>query len=417
MTPGITKRSTTLGVARGSFEWNGALYGVSGTSLIKITNVLTGAFSTIGTIAGSENIEVDVGFNDAVIVVKNGAIYTLSKSDVLTDISGNSNFVSCVDVAHINGRFVYIPANGDPAFFSDIGAAGTVQAASFFDAEELPDKNSGVLNLRNTLYILGTDSIELFRDTGAFPNPFSRIQGARLDYGYIGGLLEYGNTAIFVGREKGQDFGIYAIGSGTATKISNEGIDLFLQDHSIAELSDAVVNRIKWNGYDLATFRIRGNSFGLFRDQWFLLDNELNGVFTLWPGGFVTQFDSKYYSFNDDNFGVIEGVSTQYGERISRVIQFGFNQPNNQRFGCQSIELGISQGANASIGSVALFMSRDNVEFPIPVYRNLGALGQYEKKLVWNPPGGLGNYEGYMAIKIYTTEDVIFSSDHLIVNF
>ena len=56
-------------------------------------------------------------------------------------------------------------------------------------------------------------------------------------------------------------------------------------------------------------------------------------------------------------------------------------------------------------------------EFPIPVYRNLGALGQYEKKLVWNPPGGLGNYEGFMAMKIYTTEDVDFSSDHLIVNF
>ena len=352
--PGITKLSTTLGVARSIFEWNGSLYAVTGTSLIKFTNLETGAFSTIGTIAGSENVETDIGFNDAVIVVKNGAIYTLDKSDTLNDISGNANFVPCVDVAHIDGRFVYIPANGDPAFFSDIGAAGTVQAASFFDAEELPDKNSGVLNLRNTLYILGTDSIELFRDTGGFPNPFSRITGARLDYGYIGGLLEYGDTAIFVGREKEQDFGIYAIGAGRAQKLSNEGIDLFLKDHSIAEMSEAIVNRIKWRGYDIATFTLRGKSFGLFKGRWFLLDTIIDGSSSPWSGGFIAQCNGKYYSVSDSNFGVLAKVNTQYGERIARVIQGGFTHPNNQRFSCQSAELGISQGANSRVSDSGL---------------------------------------------------------------
>ena len=51
--PGITQLNTTGKVARGQFVWNGSLYQVVSQSLIKITNTLTGAFSTIGTISGA----------------------------------------------------------------------------------------------------------------------------------------------------------------------------------------------------------------------------------------------------------------------------------------------------------------------------------------------------------------------------
>ena len=61
-------------------------------------------------------------------------------------------------------------------------------------------------------------------------------------------------------------------------------------------------------------------------------------------------------------------------------------------------------------------MSRDGKEYPIPLYRNLGGLADYEQRLVWQPPGGLGNYIGYMGIRIYTTEDVVFNNDSLIVD-
>ena len=200
--PGITElNADTTRVARGTFVWNDSLYQVASTDLIKITNTTTGAFSVIGTIEASDDpIATAIGFNTAVIVVPGGKIYTLDKSDVLVTISGNSNFVPCVAVAHINGRFVFIPSDGDPAFFSDVGAAGTVQVLSFFDAEELPDLNNNVFNFDNTLYICGTDSIELFRDTGASPNPFGRIEGARISNGYIGGLIEYNDTFLFLGR-------------------------------------------------------------------------------------------------------------------------------------------------------------------------------------------------------------------------
>lgn len=417
--PGITELNDTGGVARGQFVWNGALYQVSSQSLIKITDTETGDFSTIGTIAGNEDIRTAVGFNTAVIVVNadNGAIYTLDKADTLVEISNNANFVACTAVAHINGRFVYIPFDGDVAFFSDVGAAGTVQGLSFFDAEELPDQNSTVFNFKNTLYVGGTDSFELFRDTGGTPNPFVRITGSRITSGFIGGLIQYNETFLFIGREEGQDFGIYAIDQGFAPKISNEAIDLVLSTYSQAQLATAIGGRIKWRGYDIATITLPFDSFGFFGGNWFVLRTLRNGRPSPWSGGFITQFNGKYYSAFSDKIGVFEKVNADYGEPITRIIDMGFEEPNNEWFACQSIEMGFSQGFNEAAGTVGIFLSRDNVTYGQPLFRDVDKIGNYANHLTWDYPGGMGAYDGFMGLRIYTTQDMDFSSDYLVLNF
>jgi hypothetical protein len=488
--PGIQQLNTTDRVARGSFVWNGDLYHVASTELLKITDLDTGAFSVIGTIEGAAVIETAVGFNDAVIVVKDsaGKIYALSNSTVfisidsvsdsggiarfnhsgldvaegntvtiqgfvtntaynitgevtetgagffeissisfgtdeatgsftlvLSAIDGNANFKNSTDVTHINGRFVYIPFNGDPAFFSDIGAAGTVQPLSFFDAEELPDKNNGVFNFRNTLYITGTDSIEQFRDSGASPNPFARVGGSRILNGFIGGLIEYNNTFLFVGREKDQDFGIYAIAQGIAPKISNEAIDLILSTYTQAELAEAIGGRLKWRGYDIATFALRRDSFAFFGGNWFKLDTVFDGESKVWGGGFISQINGEYFTAFSDKIGKFVKGNTDYGNRVTRIIDTAIAQENTDFFSCQSIELGISQGFNASVGSVAIFMSKDNVNYGPAVYRDLGGLAQYAQKLIWNDPGGLGTYRGFMGVRFFTTEDIDFTDEYIVM--
>lgn len=442
--PGIAGLNTTGNrVARGQFVWNDSLYQVVSENLIKITNTETGSFTVIGTIAGSEVIDTAVGFNDAVIVVKGGTIYTLNAADTLTVISTNPNFKPTVAVAHINGRFVYIPADGSPAFFSDVGDAGTVQASSFFDAEELPDKNNTVFNFKNTLYIGGTDSFELFRDTGATPNPFGRIEGARIINGFIGGLIEYNETFLFIGREKDQDFGIYAIGQGVASKISNETIDLSLAGYTQAELAAATGGRLKWRGYDIATFTLARDSYGFYAGNWFRLDTLNNGVSVPWGAGYITQYQGEYFTAFQDKIGKLSTVNSDYGEKINRFIITGFEQEDNDYFTCQSVDLGISQGYDNAISdifavpdifalidifspdlsttdlppTVGIAFTRNNVEYGDPVFRELGELGQYTQHLEWNYPGGMGMYNGFMGLRIQTTQNVDFSSDHLIANF
>lgn len=403
-------------LARGSFSWNGSLYVVFGKELFKLTDLEAGTAALIGTVDGSSVIKTAVGFNEIVILAKDAFLYTLDKNDFLTNITTNQNFSAVTSVTHIDGRFVYIPTNGDPAFFSDVGFAGTVQPLSFFDAEELPDLNNAVFNFGNTLYIAGTDSFELFRDVGSTPNPFQRITGARHRYGFIGGLLEYANSFFFLGREKGQDFGFYAIGAGQVIKISNAFIDKVLTDYAPEELRDCVAGRFKWRGYDIATFTLARDSFGFYKGNWFKLNTLIDGFPRPWLGGFITQFDGIYYTASKRKFGKFTAINTDFGERLAKIIDFGVKHPNNERFSCQSLELGISQGFNDETGTVGLFMSRDNRVYGPGMYRDLGAKGKYQDKLVWNPPGGLGNYNGFMGVRLYTTGDVAFAVDSLFLN-
>jgi len=403
--PGITSTGTNSRVARGTFEWNGGLYEVASGDLLKITDPDTGAFSVIGSIAGTNPIDSAIGFNDAVIIVKGGNGYTLDNTDTLTQMI-SPQFVASDSVTHINGRFVFIPTSGDPAFFSDVGAADTIQTTSFFDAEELPDKNEVAINFRNNLYIGGTDSFEVFRDFGTLPVPFKRLN-ARMDNGYIGGLIEFNNTFLFIGREKGQDLGIYQFQNGLAPKISNEFIDTILLNHTEEELSNVVVGRIKHHGYDVATFTLTDYSFGYFGGNWFELDTQVNGVDVPWQAGYIQSFGLKYYTFFAGKMGVLDTVNKDYGNPFIRWIIFGFEFEDS--ISVQSLNYHVSQGFNASVGSVALETSDDNVLYNPPLHVNTGTFGHHVTELEWNYPGGLGFYDRFMGIRLSTGEDIDFS--------
>tara|TARA_R110000803_G_scaffold37861_2_gene81723 strand:- start:2128 stop:3567 length:1440 start_codon:yes stop_codon:yes gene_type:complete len=441
--PGIDRLNTTGKVARGQFVWSGSLYQVVSQTLIKVRT--DGSFSDVGAITGNANIVTAVGFNHAVILVPGGDIFTLDAADTITLISGNANFVPSDSVAHINGRFVYIPTDGDPAYFSDVGAAGTVQGVSFFDAEELPDKNEVTFNLNNTLYIGGTDSFELFRDTGSAPNPFQRLSGARISAGYIGGLIAFDQTFFFIGRLKDQSFGIFGIAQGNAPKLSNEPIDLILSEYTESELATSVTNRFVWRGYDIVTFTLKRHSFGLFNGQWFFLDTLIDNKPAPWKGGFITQFGGTYFTASEGNIGKLVRGNQDYGNPISKIIDFGFEQADGDYFSCQELGMSISQGyTSGGIGgiigggfstgfsngfnksteisypkerTVGLFMSRDNVLYGNGVYRNIGHIGEYSQILEWNLPGGLGSYQGFMGFRIYTTQDVEFNTDRINASF
>ena len=414
--PGINSIATVGDVARGNFEWNGSVYAVYSDELRKFSDPDTGAFTVnVTPITDFERIKVAIGFNEAVIIVDGGDVFTLDKSDVLTNIIGNANFVPCVDVAHINGRFVYIPADGSPAFFSDVGAAGTVQALSFFDAEQLPDLNNADWTLNNDLYIAGTDSIQIFQDVGTSPVPYVGVRG-RIQNGFIGGKIEYNNTVLFIGREEGQDFGIYGITGGVAPKISNEFIDTILRGYTIDEMAAAKTGRFKWFGFDIATFTLVRDSFAFFGGNWFILDTVVSGVSLPWKADFIVEFEGKYYVAEDDKWGRLDKSNTDFGERVTYIIEMGFEQENNDTINCQSIELGISQGFNTVDGSVSLEVTDDNILYGPPVFRNTADLGEYSNKLVWNFPGGCGAYPGFMGVRISSRENINFSADHAVFN-
>jgi hypothetical protein len=416
--PGYSLISNSGLIARGAFEWNDSLYAVASQSLIKYTNVLTGAYNVIGTITGTTSIRTANGFNTAVIISRGGALYTLDKSDTLTDISGNANFVPCNSVTHINGRFVYIPTSGSVAFFSDVGAAGTVQTASFFDAEQLPDNNNESYQINNVLHIAGDNSTQAFIDRGTSPVPY-QPQTGRIDVGILGGVVETqdsntGSTAVFfIGKKKGQVPSIFASVAGSAIKIANEAIDEILLTYTEEQLKAVVTGRYIWRGQDVVYFTLANDSFGFFKGNWHGLDTMINGVDVPWQAGYIQEFNSKYYSFYGGSFSVLGNVNKDNGHTFIRLIDGGIEQGGS--FTAQSLQYHVSQGFNTGAGSIYLAMSDDNILYGPYVSSSTGLQGLYASELDWNYPGGLGLYNRFMGFRLRTGEDINFSGTKLFI--
>lgn len=412
--PGILGLSAPGGLCRGGFNWNGALYYVYSQELRKF-DVETGTHIVIGTIAGDEQVFSARGAVTIAIVAKGTASYTLDKSDVLVDTSLNPSFVPFVSVTAINGRAVYVPLLGDKTVFSDVGDFATIGALSFFDAEVRPDETEFCFTLDNYLYLMGTESIERFKDTGASGNPFKRV-GTAFDFGYIGGFLEIDGAVIFIGRKRNQSPGIFALDANQVVKISNPRVDKILATYTTQELTETISGRINRDGFDIATLTLRRDSLLFFALDWSLLDTVIDEVSRPWIAGFIVEFDNRYYSGFEDKFGIFDDTSFDYGNRITRILETSLSQENMEYMEVDSLELGVSQGfTDGEKQSVGLQTTEDGVLYGPIVHEELGLKGNYAGKLVWEPPGGLGTYEGFMGIRLITRENVVFNADHLII--
>jgi len=232
-TPGITALSVGEGNCRGAISFQEEHYQVSGTELIKISD--SGFKTVLGMIEGTADVDMAISFIALEIVVKGGKGYSFSTSGGLIEITGS--FVPSVEVEAINSRFVFVPFDGSPLFFTDVNDPTTIPALNFFDAELLPDRNTGVINLRNDLYVGGIDSFEIFRDTGDADNVFQRVDQASIESGYLTAKARYKDTFVFLGRDRDGSFGFHAISAGNAPKISIPQIDEILNnEYTLQEL-------------------------------------------------------------------------------------------------------------------------------------------------------------------------------------
>ncbi len=423
--PGIVELNTTNSIARGQFVWRDNLYQIAGLQLIKITDLETGDYSVIGTIEGEAEVLAAIGQVEATFIVKGGNTYTLDPDDVLTDITANANMRSAIDLAYINGRIVYVPEATEtdanpPLFFSDVGDAGSIQPLSFFEAEEQPDRSKAIFAYNRKLYVLGTDSIEVFQNVADNPTtPFASIIGAGLRTGYVGALVEYPGTYLFIGRLRNQGFGIFSVGGGGTPKVSNERIDIILQQYSQEQLENAIAANFQWDGHNIAVFTLEDHCFGYMDGGWFEMDSLINAQFTAFGARYIDLVNGKFYVGFEDKIGRLEDIRTDYGEPITKEFVTAMSQEDSNWFNVSSLEFGISMGYDGSIGdeaaTVNLSTSRDGVTWNDPVYLELGKIGEYDKRLKWQPPGGVGAAQGFLAFKAYTTQNIRFTGEFIAV--
>ena len=393
---------------RGSSNWyvDQNAYFVIGEVLYQLDSSET--LTAIGAIEGSADCDFSIGQVNLVIVVKGGKGYFYNATAGLQEID-DPDYVPSDSVDFIDGRHVFIPSDGSPAFYSEIDNPNNINPLSFFDAEELPDLNRVTINVSNNEYIGGNDSFEIYRSSGDVSAPFARREGARVDVGYASGIVRYKSSFMFIGRDRDQSYAVHLMGQGSTQVISNDSIgELLNTEYTKSEIESANSYSYTWKGVQIVGWNLPRHSIEFSGSGWAYRDSNLDSTTVgPWDGRSVVFAHGRYYIGNrtTGQIGKLVDDPAEYGNDVEYELQTFVRDMRSAYFSPSQLTLDLLTGQNAT--TIGLSVSDDGVRFSNFHYKTLYETGAYNRIVEW--AGGLGQYESYMGIKLRGTGSVQLS--------
>lgn len=233
---GIVSLGTGPGVDRGGINWNGECYRVMGNSLVKITS--NGSVITLGTlnVSWEGNAIFDYSF-DQLAIAFGGKLFYWDGSDI-TEVT-DTDLGNVVDMKWVDGYFM--TTDGTSLVVTELSDSTSVNPLKYGSSEADPDKIKALLKLRNEIYALNRNTIEVFDNVGGDFFPFQRIEGAQIQKGCIGTMAccVYMDAIAFLGGGRNEPVSVYIGMNANATKIATREIETLLAGYSESDLVGA----------------------------------------------------------------------------------------------------------------------------------------------------------------------------------
>lgn len=222
--------------SRGMTCHNGLVYIVSNNDLIEISS--TGSRTTKGTIPGSGRCSFSSDGTN--LVIRTGAatyLYNTSLS-LITD----SDLENAQTAAYLNNQFIY-QGIGGRFCVSDAGAPASINGLNYATAETTGDSLVQVYSFKERIYLGGTESIEMWYNSGVGNPPFDRVQQSSVNLGVASpfSMANSQNYLYFVGSDKL----VYRMSAYQPESITTSSIAKELRE---SDLSDAQGYLVKLDG-------------------------------------------------------------------------------------------------------------------------------------------------------------------------
>lgn len=367
----IPHASEVVGACRGMIwlEDDQKLYAVFGYFLYDVAT--DGTKTQVGYVAGTK--PVFLARNDAdttqVLIQSDGRIFSLIDGTLAlqsyVDDDGNSLFADAdgndrmiVSVTQSGGYFVIGLADG--TFFATTLNSVETSALRFATAESDPDGLTKAHGQGNTLYLVGTQSIEVWAISGGAGFPFSRVQGAQLNFGSLSShtIVDLDQSVAMVCSDN-----VVRLIAGYQSKVisSNEVARLIEAETDKTALKAFVYSRGVNKFYCLqgtGWTREYNTATGLWHDR-------ITGTSNPWLGSYYAR------AFNKDIFGSSASGKTFEGSYSTFVedgkpLLWGFETetihafPDSIQFNRLSIDTETGNGPSASeAGELMLDWSDD----------------------------------------------------------
>jgi hypothetical protein len=272
--PGLTLKNTIgEGPIRGLYTLNGYLYVVSGnkfyqldTDYSQFAEVLleTGGallledgggllqensgVEYVGIVSGTGPVSMaDNGTQIFIAANPDGYIYN-SATEVFEQIT-DEDFPGAVTVGYLDGYFVFNEPNSQRVWVTSLLDGLSVDPLDFASAEGSPDGLVSLIIDHREAWLFGTNSVEVWYNSGDADFPLTRIQGAYNEIGCIApySVAKMDNSVFWLGADaRGQGI-VYRANGYQGVRVSTHAVEFAIQQYG--DLSDAVGYTYQQDGH------------------------------------------------------------------------------------------------------------------------------------------------------------------------
>ena len=397
---GLVANGSGPGVDRGGINWNGVCYRVMGTKLVTVAS--NGAVTVLGDVGGPVNTLVTMDYSfDRLAIASGGRLYYWNGT--LTQVT-DPDLGVVLDVAWIDGYFM--TTDGEFLVVTELTDPTQVNPLKYGSSEVDPDPVVAILKLRNEIYALNRNTIEVFDNVGGDFFPFQRIDGAQIQKGVVGtfACCVYLETIAFLGSGRNEEPGIYLGANATAQKISTQEIDQVLQQFTEAQLATVKLEARNDKNHqhlyvhlpDRTIVYDAAASEALGEQVWFTLTTSTVGFSQYRARNLVWAYDK--WLVGDPQSSTIGYMVDTTGEHWGQIVRWEFgtiiayNEGNGAIF--HELEL-VALTGRVALGKdpiISTSYSVDGQSWSQDRPIRVGTTGNTRKRLAWFQQGHMRNW-------------------------
>jgi hypothetical protein len=397
---GIVANGTGPGTDRGGINWNGICYRVMGTKLVSVAS--NGAVTVLGDVGGPVNTEVTFDYSfDRLAIASGGRLYYWNSA--LTQVT-DPDLGLVLDVVWVDGYFM--TTDGEFLIVTELTDPLVVNPLKYGSSEVDPDPVVALLKLRNEVYALNRNTIEVFDNVGGELFPFARIDGAQIQKGVIGthACCVYMERIAFLGGGRNEAPSIYIGAAATAQKISTQEIDELLLTYTEAQLATVKLEARNDKSHqhlyvhlpDRTVVYDAAASEALGDQVWFTLTTTVVGFAQYRARNLIWCYD-KWLVGDPQSSAIgylVQSTGHHWGQQVR--WEFGtliaYNEGNGAIF--NRLEL-VSLTGSVALGTnpqISTSYSTDGLAWSQDRSISVGTIGNTAKRLAWFQQGHMRNW-------------------------
>jgi hypothetical protein len=398
---GIVANGTGPGVDRGGINWNAVCYRVMGTKLVIVAS--NGVVTELGDVGGPTDTLVTFDYSfDLLAIASGGRLYYWSGS-TLTQVT-DPDLGVVLDVVWVDGYFM--TTDGEFLIVTELNDPTQVNPLKYGSSEVDPDPIVALLKLRNEVYALNLNTIEVFDNVGGDLFPFARIDGAQIPKGVLGtfACCVYADRIAFLGSGRNEAPGIYLGVSAQTQKISTQEIDTLLLNYTEAQLATVKLEARNDKSHEHLYVHLPDRTVvydaaasEILQDQvWFTLTTTVVDFAQYRARNLVWAYD-KWLVGDPQSSSIgylVQDTGNHWGEQVR--WEFGtsivYNEGNGALFNRLELVSLTGSVANGTNPRISTSYSTDGLAWSQDRSITVGTTGNTAKRLAWFQQGHMRNW-------------------------